>query len=107
MNPWANTSSYCFVIGSGGGNGGGVALLSEASSSGPAYLSGRGALTRGSLCSSRTTKSASKQSLLDLVGNRLGVAGGLSLGVSQVLSSKFSKDQYFPSHFHEVALYIA
>jgi len=53
---------------------------------GPMYLSGRGALARGSLSSARTAKSVSKQSLLDLVGNRLGVAGCLSLGVSPFIS---------------------
>jgi len=51
------------------------------SAGGQVYISGRDSLAQESLCSSRTTKSASKQSLLDIVGNRLGVAGGLSLGL--------------------------
>lgn len=62
------------------------------------FLSGRDSLAHESLCSSRTTKSASKQSLLDIVGNRLGVAGGLSLGVSshlkKILTSFHSIMQY-------------
>ncbi|XP_035709498.1 cyclic nucleotide-gated cation channel alpha-3 isoform X2 [Folsomia candida] len=46
----------------------------------PTYLTGRGATARASLGGGRNARSASKQSLLDLVGNRLGVSGGLSLG---------------------------
>ncbi|CAG7720547.1 unnamed protein product [Allacma fusca] len=77
------------VLGSGGG------ILPESCGSGPGYLQGRGALARGSLCSSRTKKSASKQSLLDLVGNRLGVAGGLSLGgVGLGGRKRFSRESF-------------
>lgn len=96
------------VVGAGGGgdrgpsslyNGGGAERDSSSGGGGvssgvPAYLSGRDSLARESLCSSRTTKSASKQSLLDIVGNRLGVAGGLSLGVSINYKYKFSYKGY-------------
>lgn len=57
---------------------------------GPTYLSDRGSLARGSLGGGgQTARSSSKQSLLDIVGNRLGVSGGLSLGV--ILFNKHSQ----------------
>jgi len=90
--------SFCVIFpGSGDGRGGdlndgtseGPGGESTAGGAGaPSYLSGRGALARGSLGSGRTARSASKQSLLDLVGSRLGVSGGLSLTVICILTIK-------------------
>jgi hypothetical protein len=85
-----------FVSGGGGGGGDGrggdLANGTEGNGEGggggpPTYLSGRGALARGSVGGGRTARSASKQSLLDLVGSRLGVSGGLSLGVRIIYES--------------------